>query len=129
MPREDLEAIQLRRLQATIERIYYNVPFYRKSLDSPWKKFNLENSFKLHGYTPENMKVYLVTNKKQVENDSSCIYVYNEDNNTYNSVQKQYNTRSLYIYNLENNKFETLLFSDSVFDFDGNLYFFNNPCL
>ncbi len=33
MPREDLEAIQLRRLQATIERIYYNVPFYRKSLD------------------------------------------------------------------------------------------------
>ncbi len=33
MPREDLEVIQLRRLQATIERAYYNVPFYRKNFD------------------------------------------------------------------------------------------------
>jgi phenylacetate-CoA ligase len=33
MPREDLEVIQLRRLQATVERAYYNVPFYRENLD------------------------------------------------------------------------------------------------
>lgn len=33
MPREDLEVIQLRRLQATVERAYYNVPFYRKVFD------------------------------------------------------------------------------------------------
>jgi len=30
MPREALEAIQLRRLQATLERVYANVPFYRQ---------------------------------------------------------------------------------------------------
>ena len=30
MPREALEAIQLRRLKATAERVYANVPFYRK---------------------------------------------------------------------------------------------------
>ena len=30
MPREALEAIQLRRLQTTIERVYANVPFYRE---------------------------------------------------------------------------------------------------
>ncbi len=30
MPREALEAIQLRRLQTTVERVYANVPFYRK---------------------------------------------------------------------------------------------------
>ena len=34
MPREDLERIQLRRLQATIERAYYNVPFYRQQFDA-----------------------------------------------------------------------------------------------
>ena len=33
MPREDLEAIQLRRLRTTVERVYANVPFYRKQLD------------------------------------------------------------------------------------------------
>jgi len=33
MPREDLEAIQLRRLRTTIERVYANVPFYQKQLD------------------------------------------------------------------------------------------------
>jgi len=33
MPREDLQAIQLRRLQTTIEHIYTNVPFYRKGFD------------------------------------------------------------------------------------------------
>ncbi len=31
MPREDLEAIILRRLKATIDRVYANVPFYRKT--------------------------------------------------------------------------------------------------
>ncbi len=31
MPREALEAIQIRRLQATLERVYASVPFYRKS--------------------------------------------------------------------------------------------------
>lgn len=30
MPREALEAIQLRRLQTTVERVYTNVPFYRE---------------------------------------------------------------------------------------------------
>ncbi|MEA3416598.1 MAG: phenylacetate--CoA ligase [Thermodesulfobacteriota bacterium] len=30
MPREDLETIVLRRLKATIDRVYANVPFYRK---------------------------------------------------------------------------------------------------
>ncbi len=30
MPREALEAIQLRRLQTTLERVYANVPMYRK---------------------------------------------------------------------------------------------------
>ncbi len=33
MPREALEAIQLRRLQATVERVYATVPFYRKKFD------------------------------------------------------------------------------------------------
>jgi phenylacetate-CoA ligase len=29
MPREDLEALQLRRLKALVEKVYYNVPFYQ----------------------------------------------------------------------------------------------------
>lgn len=33
MPREDLEAIILRRLKATVDRIYANVPFYRRKLE------------------------------------------------------------------------------------------------
>jgi len=33
MPREDLETIVLRRLKATIDRIYSNVPFYRRKLE------------------------------------------------------------------------------------------------
>ena len=33
MPREALEAIQLRRLQVTLERVYVSVPFYRKKFD------------------------------------------------------------------------------------------------
>lgn len=33
MPREALEAIQIRRLQATLERAYASVPFYRKNFE------------------------------------------------------------------------------------------------
>ena len=33
LPREALEAIQLRRLQATVHRVYATVPFYRKKFD------------------------------------------------------------------------------------------------
>jgi phenylacetate-CoA ligase len=33
MPREALEAIQLRRLQTTVERVYANVPFYREKFN------------------------------------------------------------------------------------------------
>ncbi|MFH2066670.1 MAG: phenylacetate--CoA ligase [Pseudomonadota bacterium] len=33
MPREALEAIQLRRLQATLERVYATVPFYQKKFE------------------------------------------------------------------------------------------------
>ncbi|MBM4285854.1 MAG: phenylacetate--CoA ligase [Deltaproteobacteria bacterium] len=32
-PREDLEALQLKRLQALVERVYHLVPFYRRRLD------------------------------------------------------------------------------------------------
>ncbi len=33
MPREGIEAIQLRRLQTTLERVYVTVPFYKKAFD------------------------------------------------------------------------------------------------
>jgi phenylacetate-CoA ligase len=33
LPREALEALQLKRLQATVERVYATVPFYRKRFD------------------------------------------------------------------------------------------------
>jgi phenylacetate-CoA ligase len=33
LPREDLKALQLRRLQAVVERVYHLVPFYRRRLD------------------------------------------------------------------------------------------------
>ncbi|SKA80337.1 phenylacetate-CoA ligase [Paucidesulfovibrio gracilis DSM 16080] len=33
MPREDLEKLQLRRLKALVERVYHNVPFYKKRLE------------------------------------------------------------------------------------------------
>jgi phenylacetate-CoA ligase len=33
LPREALEALQLRRLQATVQRVYATVPFYRKQFD------------------------------------------------------------------------------------------------
>lgn len=34
MPREGLEAIQLRRLQNTLQRVYATVPFYRKQFET-----------------------------------------------------------------------------------------------
>lgn len=34
LPRVALEALQLKRLKATLDRVYNNVPFYRKSMDS-----------------------------------------------------------------------------------------------
>lgn len=43
MPREALEAIQLRRLQTTVERVYANVPYYR-------------DKFKAAGVTPSDIK-------------------------------------------------------------------------
>jgi len=33
MPRADLEELQLKRLQAVVERVYYLVPFYRRRMD------------------------------------------------------------------------------------------------
>ncbi len=33
LPREELEAVQLRRLQALVERVYHLVPFYRQHMD------------------------------------------------------------------------------------------------
>jgi phenylacetate-CoA ligase len=33
LPREDIEKLQLTRLRATVERVYHNVPFYRKRLE------------------------------------------------------------------------------------------------
>lgn len=34
MPKEDLEALQLRRLQELVNRVYHNVPFYRSKLQA-----------------------------------------------------------------------------------------------
>lgn len=33
MPREELEALQLRRLQSMVEKVYYNVPFYQNKFN------------------------------------------------------------------------------------------------
>ena len=33
MPREELKALQLKRLQDVANRVYYNVPFYHKRFD------------------------------------------------------------------------------------------------
>ena len=34
LPREALEALQLKRLSATLERVYATVPFYRKKFEA-----------------------------------------------------------------------------------------------
>ncbi len=46
MPREAIEAIQLRRLRETIERVYATVPFYRKKFDEACIKPGDINSLK-----------------------------------------------------------------------------------
>ena len=43
MPREELEALQLRRLQSMVEKVYYNVPFY-------------QNKFNEEGLRPEQIR-------------------------------------------------------------------------
>ena len=43
MPREELEALQLRRLKSMLEKVYYNVPFY-------------QNKFNGAGVRPENIR-------------------------------------------------------------------------
>jgi phenylacetate-CoA ligase len=35
MPKEELRALQLKRLQETVERVYHLVPSYRKNLTKP----------------------------------------------------------------------------------------------
>ncbi len=46
MPREAIEAIQLRRLRETVERVYATVPFYRKKFDEAGLKPGDINSLK-----------------------------------------------------------------------------------
>jgi dipeptidyl aminopeptidase/acylaminoacyl peptidase len=102
--------------------------YYRKSVGSPWKKFKLKGKYGIYGFTTDTMKVYVAMYQKQRKNDSDSTNLYYDENSgEYTFPQRQFNTRSLYIYNLESNKLESLLFSDSLFDFNGSLYFFNNP--
>ena len=44
LPRPALEALQLKRLQATLERVYANVPFYKASYDTLGIKPSILNS-------------------------------------------------------------------------------------
>ena len=41
MPREDIEQLQIERLQSTLNRVYRNVAFYQKAFDA--NRVNLEN--------------------------------------------------------------------------------------
>ncbi|NTV48100.1 MAG: phenylacetate--CoA ligase [Geobacteraceae bacterium] len=43
LPRQALEAVQLKRLQSTLERVYANVPFYKASFDSAGIKPSVVN--------------------------------------------------------------------------------------
>lgn len=60
MPREALEAIQLRRLQTTVERVYANVPFYRKKFEqdniSPADIVSLGDLYKLPFTTKQDLR-------------------------------------------------------------------------
>ena len=60
LPREALEAIQLRRLQATLERVYANVPFYREKFNqagvSPDKIKNLKDLKNLPFTTKQDLR-------------------------------------------------------------------------
>ncbi|MDD2897172.1 MAG: phenylacetate--CoA ligase [Desulfuromonadaceae bacterium] len=60
LPRPALEALQLKRLQATLERVYANVPFYKASFDAagitPSVVSGLEDLQKLPFTTKQNMR-------------------------------------------------------------------------
>ncbi len=60
LPREALEAIQLRRLQNTLERVYHTVPFYKKQFDEHGVKPNdiksLEDLQKLPFTTKQDLR-------------------------------------------------------------------------
>jgi phenylacetate-CoA ligase len=60
LPRVALEALQLKRLQSVLERIYSNVPFYKETFDSnglkPSDISNLEDLQKLPFTTKQNMR-------------------------------------------------------------------------
>src|SRR5674476_577893 len=60
LPRPALEALQLKRLQSTLERVYANVPFYKTSLDSagikPADIKSLEDLQRLPFTTKQNMR-------------------------------------------------------------------------
>ncbi|MBN2140926.1 MAG: phenylacetate--CoA ligase [Desulfovibrionaceae bacterium] len=61
-PREDLEALQTKRLKALVERVYANVPFYRKKFDELGIKPN-----DLRGL--ENLKDLPFTEKQDLRNN------------------------------------------------------------
>ena len=60
LPRPALEALQLKRLQATLDRVYANVPFYKASFDSlgikPSVVKSLDDLQKLPFTTKQNMR-------------------------------------------------------------------------
>ena len=60
LPRQALEALQLKRLQSVLERVYANVPFYRSSFDRcgirPGDVMSLEDLQKLPFTTKQDMR-------------------------------------------------------------------------
>ncbi len=59
MPREDLEALQLTRLKATVERCYHTVSFYREAMDEiGFKPHHLKSLTDLH-HLPYTKKEHL----------------------------------------------------------------------
>jgi phenylacetate-CoA ligase len=60
LPRPALEALQLKRLQSTLERVYANVPFYKTSFDAdgvkPTSVTSLKDLQKLPFTTKQNMR-------------------------------------------------------------------------
>ena len=61
LPREDLEQLQLERLQATLNRVYKNVTFYRKMFDEleivPENMQSLSELVKIPFTRKENLRV------------------------------------------------------------------------
>jgi phenylacetate-CoA ligase len=62
MPREDLEALQLRRLKALVEKVYYNVPFYQN-------RFNEMNLRPEHIRSLDDLKYLPFTEKQDLRNN------------------------------------------------------------